>query len=305
MSGDSGGLRFRPIRRIYQQQSTVDQEPSCGLSWIPETTTAEGPVTIIHDTKIEEENAEGESSESSRNVMIQEEGFLGVPTNSSVSTSGSSETLIPTSPMSPSNLSTLTLIGSTGSGCDKNDDAPFESVAVTVSTTSTTIFHGKAPTAPLPERVIPKRPPRTIEQQMAAANSSTLTTTAAKLQSTATIISKSTTSVTLATTPAAVDNKSSTKPPSAPPPVIVEARKHSAASISTTIIVTTPSITAASSAKPTAISPPSLPFDRRPSVGYNVIPHAALCQHRYSLQLNDEVNASKVRRDEIVFPMNN
>lgn len=27
---------------------------------------------------------------------------------------------------------------------------------------------------------------------------------------------------------------------------------------------------------------------RRPSVGYNVIPHAALCQHRYSLQLNGE-----------------
>lgn len=29
-------------------------------------------------------------------------------------------------------------------------------------------------------------------------------------------------------------------------------------------------------------------YARRPSVGYNVIPHAALCQHRYSLQLNGE-----------------
>lgn len=293
MSGDSGGLRFRPIRRIYQQQSTVDQEP-VGLSWIPETMTTEGPITIIHDTKIEEENAEGDSSESSRNVTIQEEGFLGVPgSNSSVSASGSSETLIPTSPMSPSNLSAVTLVGSTGSGGDKNDDNTIES-----SSSTSPAFHGKAPTTPLPERIIPKRPPRTIEQQMAAANAAALTTTAKQQQlpTTITTASKSLTTTAM-TTSTTVDSKppSSAKASSAPPPpVIVDVRKHSTASISTTIIVTTPSMTA-TSAKPSAISPPSQPFDRRPSVGYNAIPHAALCQHRYSLQLNDEVNASKVR----------
>lgn len=32
----------------------------------------------------------------------------------------------------------------------------------------------------------------------------------------------------------------------------------------------------------------NLLMDRRPSAGANVIPQAALCQHRYSLQLNGD-----------------
>lgn len=252
MSGDSCGLRFRPSRRVYQQQSTVDQEP-IGLSWIPESTATEsGPVTIIHNADIEEEAGEVESA----TTTTQDEGLLGVPTKS-VSNSGSADTLIPTTPMSPSNLSSVTLVGSTGSGSggEKGDEA---------STSD------KAPTTVLPERVIPKRPPRTIEQQAAAlAAANTVTTTTAKITA---------------------------KPPTSAPPVIVDARKLSTSSnISTSIIVTTPSISSSSvMPKSSAISPPSVSFDRRPSVGYNVIPHAALCQHRYSLQLNDEMNASKV-----------
>ncbi|XP_035773427.1 ras-specific guanine nucleotide-releasing factor 2-like isoform X3 [Anopheles albimanus] len=56
----------------------------------------------------------------------------------------------------------------------------------------------------------------------------------------------------------------------------------------TTTTVTITSTTTATSAK--SISPPHLlPMDRRPSVGHNIaIPHAALCQHRHSLQLNGD-----------------
>lgn len=162
MSGDSGGLRFRPSRRIYQQQSTTDQEP-VGLSWIPESTASEmSPVTIIHGTDIEETNEE-------TNNVPQEEGFLGVPSKTSVSTSGSSDTLIPSAPTSPSNLSAVTLVGSTGSG-DKCDDTPTEQ--------ATSFQYGKAPSSPLPERIVPKRPPRTIEQQAATTD----TTTTSKIQ---------------------------------------------------------------------------------------------------------------------------
>lgn len=62
------------------------------------------------------------------------------------------------------------------------------------------------------------------------------------------------------------------------------------ATITTTSTIA--SITAPAIFTKTAISPPSIgiSFDRRPSAGYNsnVIPHAALCQHRHSLQLNGE-----------------
>ena len=162
MSGDSGGLRFRPTRRIYQQQSTTDQE-TVGLSWIPETTTTEmSPVTIIHGT-------EGEEMTEETSNVPQEEGYLGVPKKTSVSTSGSADTLVPSAPTSPSNLSAVTLVGSTGSG-EKCED---------IATSSPTNFqYGKAPSSPLPERVVPKRPPRTIEQQAASID----TTTVSKIQ---------------------------------------------------------------------------------------------------------------------------
>lgn len=183
MSGDSVGLRFRPSRRnLYQQQSTtglckekknrtkfkanrndiflmlhLDQETT--LTWIPETTTSEveasPEVTIVHGTEIEEHTVV------QKNVK-QEEGFLGVP--SSISASGSADTLVPSGPSSPSNISNVTLVGSTGSG-DKNDE------------TEPSFKYGKAPTSPLPERIIPKRPPRTIEQQSLTSESTTITIT--------------------------------------------------------------------------------------------------------------------------------
>lgn len=59
-------------------------------------------------------------------------------------------------PPSPSNLSSVTLVGSTGSGGqEKYDETPTEGAPQ--------FSYGRAPTSPLPERKVPKRPARTIE----------------------------------------------------------------------------------------------------------------------------------------------
>lgn len=151
MSGDSGGLRCRPVRRMHQQQSTIDQETTT-LTWIPETMATDAgnsTITIIHGTEMDVEvEQQGESSSAT-----QEGGYLGVP-GSTISASGSADTLTPSGPSSPSNLSAMTLVGSTGSA-EKVDATPTDS--------SSSFQYGKAPTSPLPERVVPKRPPRTIE----------------------------------------------------------------------------------------------------------------------------------------------
>jgi hypothetical protein len=129
------------------------------LTWIPETTTGDQievevnpEVTIVH-------GGDGDDiTEIIKNSTPQEVGYLGVPT--SISTSGSADTLVPSAPSSPSNVSNVTLVGSTGSG-ENRDETPTEP--------SLSFKYGKAPTSPLPERINPpKRPPRTIEQQQAA-----------------------------------------------------------------------------------------------------------------------------------------
>lgn len=229
MSGDSGGLRFRPSRRIYQQQSTIDQEP-VGLSWIPETTTVEmSPITIVHGTEIEEVIEE-------TNNNPQEEGYLGVPSKTSVSTSGSADTLIPSAPTSPSNLSSVTLVGSTGSG-EKCDDTPTDPP-------TSSFQYGKVPSSPLPERVIPKRPPRTIEQQAATTD----TPTVSKIQLPQLI----------KTEPKAVEVKTSIMKS---PPVNTST---STLNFTTSTVIATSVITAAITTQKTTISPPSIgvTFDR-------------------------------------------
>lgn len=226
MSGDSGGLRYRPARRIYQQQSTIDAEP-IGLSWIPETTTVEiNPVTIVHGADVEEVTEK-------LNHPPQDQGFLGVPSKQGVSTSGSADTLIPSAPSSPSNLSAITLVGSTGS-CEKCDEISTE--------TPSTFQYGKAPTSPLPERVVPKRPPRTIEQQAAVTD----TPTVSKIQ----LPQPAKTAV----EPKVVEVKPCTvKSPTA---------SSNLSLTSTTVITTT--MTSAVSTQKTSISPPSIgvTFDR-------------------------------------------
>jgi hypothetical protein len=228
MSGDSGGLRFRPSRRVYSQQSTTDQEP-VGLSWIPETTATENSITIIP--------SEADETVEETSVVPQEEGFLGVPSKSSVSTSGSADTLIPNTPTSPSNLSAVTLVGSTGSG-DKNDETPTEPPS----------SFQYAPSSPLPERVVPKRPPRTIEQQATTTNTPTM----AKVQAPQLIKPM--------TEPRAVEAKTSIIKPA---PVTTTAASTTRALSLTTTVITTSVLTTTTSVK-SMISPPSIgvTFDR-------------------------------------------
>lgn len=231
MSGDSGGLRFRPTRRIYQQQSTTDTEP-VGLSWIPETTATEmSPITIIHGTDVEETIEEVSS-------VPQEEGFLGVPSKSSVSASGSSDTLIPSAPTSPSNLSSVTLVGSMGSSGDKNEDTSTEPPS--------SFQYGKAPTSPLPERIVPKRPPRTIEQQAFT----TETTTISKIQ-----------------LPQPINTVTESKSVEVKPSIIKSAPikvSINTLNLTTSTVITTSMITAAITTQKATISPPSIgvTFDR-------------------------------------------
>lgn len=228
MSGDSGGLRFRPSRRIYSQQSTTDQEP-VGLSWIPETVGTEmSPITIIHGSEVEEIIEE-------QNDLPQEEGYLGVPAKACVSTSGSADTLIPSAPMSPSNLSSVTLVGSTGSG-EKCDDTPTEPPS--------SFQYGKVPASPLPERVVPKRPPRTIEQQAATIDTATVSKIQQPLPAKAIVEPKS------GETKLSIIKIAPVNP------------QTRALSLTTTVITT--SMTATVSTQKTTISPPSIgvTFDR-------------------------------------------
>ncbi|CAO1416546.1 unnamed protein product [Diamesa tonsa] len=279
-SGDSAGLRYRPppTRRMYQQQSTTDQEPT-PLSWIPEST---GPI-IVHGTETEEGTEE--TAELSNSVP-QDEGFLGVPI--SIVTSSSSDTLTGSinnshsAPTSPSNLSAKTLVGSTGA-IEKCDDT----TATTSTTTESTgpFQYGKAPTSPLPERVAPKRPPRTIEL---TATTNTVTDASQKTFSPPPILK---TSVFVEQQKVQTVEAQVNVTKSSPAKITITT------AITSTITTTTSVTTASAPSVPTrsTISPPSIgvTFDRRPSAGYNIIPHAALCQHRRSLQLNGEGGTSK------------
>lgn len=244
MSGGSDGLRFRPSRRMYSQQSTQDQE--LGLPWIAETVTTETTesaeveievnpeVTVIHTSEsIEEETIEV-------NHIPQEEGFLGVP--QSISQSGSADTLVASGPSSPSNLSNITLVGSTESGGDKADE-----------TDSTPFKYGTAPTTVLPERVIPKRPPRTIEQQAAIISSESITTLSKSQQ-----LPQTTTTI--------KSSISETRPSIikiASPPTVVSALTTNIVTITSSTLLTTTSACASTTTK-TSITAPSIgvSFDR-------------------------------------------
>jgi hypothetical protein len=231
---------------MYSQQSTQDQE--LGLPWIAETVTTETTesaeieievnpeVTVIHTSateSIEEETIEV------INHNPQEEGFLGVP--QSISQSGSADTLVPSAPTSPSNLSNVTLVGSTGSGGDKLDDI------------DTPFRYGIAPTSTLPERVIPKRPPRTIEQQAAIIASESIMTICKSQQ-----LPQTTTTI--------KSSISETRPSIikiASPPALVTALTTNIVTITSSTLLTTTSASASTTTK-TSITTPSIgvSFDR-------------------------------------------
>lgn len=198
-------------------------------------------------------------------------------------------------PSSPSNLSSVTLVGSTGSGGqEKTDDTP------TDNNNAPQFKYGRAPSSPLPERIRRSSFHRDtlkeedVEQPGGAAAAASTTSTSAPAMGT-----MSTMTTTQITHP--------------PPPLVmttpcVSNSGHGEGRMRGGSLKVDPQITINLS-KPTnaagggggqssqtlSISPPQVTLDRRPSVGANVIPQAALCQHRHSLQFNGDGGIYRVR----------
>ncbi|XP_052565795.1 ras-specific guanine nucleotide-releasing factor 2-like isoform X2 [Culex pipiens pallens] len=318
MSGDSAGLRFRGSRRGYASHQGSEQET---LSWIPEQA---GPVIIHgvhhHDTAVEEKQQQqqqqsppkvdgggggngggggGGSLQSKSQHQIhaqpQDDSYLAIP--KPMAGSSSSDTLTETAmsgPSSPSNLSSVTLVGSTGSGGqDKSEDQ---------TPTEGTFRYGKAPSGPLPERVNPKQ-----RKEPTPTICTTDMTQQQQQQQQQQQIKVPQTPPTVTTTPchspSSPGQQLAAKEQQQQPtvcqnghdgPKIVTQPYLLSTTTTTTVTITTTTTTTHTAASGTAvtksISPPHLlPMDRRPSVGHNIaIPHAALCQHRHSLQLNGD-----------------
>lgn len=276
LSCDSTGTRFRGSRRLFQQQSTQEE----GLSWIPESNGTHtmmqskilndknqdsiiSVISNIADSSSPTTNATTESSPDGKQSDAQKnEGFLSIP-KTTIATSCSTDTLTEntlSAPSSPSNLSSVTLVGSTGSGGlnDKFDE--------TTPTDSNTLFkYGKAPTSPLPERVNTRKSIKKDSNDNCNKNNGN---------------------------DDVADSPSHPKNLSIHPTVTMMVTSSAGANQE---VITDDNLTqnnTKTSPLKSAISPPStntmLGFDRRPSVGCNVIPHAALCQHRHSLQMNGE-----------------
>lgn len=230
----------------------------CGKRILNNQSTNEDSLSWIPETigstVINEPDQNGTTLEESNEkpANTQSENYLSIP--STIATSNSLDTLTESTlsgPSSPSNLSSVTLVGSTGSGGQDKTEA-------TSPNDDTKEFYGTAPTAPLPERK-PKPPPlKNIEPVKEGILTYSLPPT---VTTTHYVETQSTTTPTKKvngehqqshTTPTKFFNHSST----------LGLQPHGK-----TIM------------------------DRRPSAGANIIPHAALCQHRHSLQLNGDASS--------------
>lgn len=269
MSQDSTSLKPKG-KRILTNQSTEE-----GLSWIPEMC---GP-TIIKESEDCEIN-EPKSYEVTTTIEIttatsQSDHLLSIP-STTIATSSSLDTLTENTlsgPSSPSNLSSVTLVGSTGSGSLERTDSTTEqqtlelssttTATTTISTTNETKYkYGTAPTAPLPERVRPK-----------------LTTTKESDSSKNVIVTQSLPPT--VTTTHYVETGSTTVIPDSQPKLVDMDEPRPKSRSSSTV---------------SSLQPYKSLMDRRPSAGANIqIPHAALCQHRHSLQLNGDSGLPRVR----------
>lgn len=268
LSQDSTSLKPKG-KRILTNQSTEE-----GLSWIPEMC---GP-TIIKESD-DCDNNEPKSYEVTTTIEItkatsQTDNLLSIP-STTIATSNSLDTLTESGlsgPSSPSNLSSVTLVGSTGSGSFERTDSITTELSSTTATTSTTLISsatseskqykfGTAPTAPLPERIRPK-------------------VTAPKEFDSSKNLNSQSMPPTVTTTHYVETEGSTFTQESQQKPVDVDEPRPKSRSASTV----------------SSLQPHKTLLDRRPSAGANIqIPHAALCQHRHSLQLNGDSGLPRVR----------
>lgn len=265
LSQDSTSLKPKG-KRILTNQSTEE-----GLSWIPEMC---GP-TIIKESD-DCDNNEPKSYEVTTTIEItkatsQSDNLLSIP-STTIAASNSLDTLTENTlsgPSSPSNLSSVTLVGSTGSGSFERTDSTTTELSSTTATTTTATStseskqykFGTAPTAPLPERIRSKVTAPKDSDSSKNLNSQSLPPTV-------------TTTHYVETEGSTFTQESQQKPVDVDEP---RPKSRSSSTVST-------------------LQPHKTLLDRRPSAGANIqIPHAALCQHRHSLQLNGDSGLPRVR----------
>lgn len=178
-------------------------------------------------------------------------------------------------------MSSVTLVGSTGSGEKAEGKTPEDTPPATMATSdgsATQFKYGRAPSSPLPERI--RRPSFQKEASVTTAGQ-TLVTHPPPLVTTT--------------------------------PCLLSASNGGGGEASSRVrggsLKVDAQITINLSKPPTgsqslSLSPPHVGLDRRPSAGANVIPQAALCQHRHSLQLNGDgglFRVSKGREGAIII----
>lgn len=232
------------------------------LSWIPESVTV---ITEPNGSSCSNEDIS--SRRPSINTQNSTDNYLAIP-STSIATSNSLDTLTESTmsgPSSPSNLSAVTLVGSTGSGGPDKVEATMSSISLTDTTTdeSKEFKYGMAPKGPLPERRSSKVivPSRSASKDEPSRKDSIITYALPPTVTTTHYCSDTPTS----------SRKNLLDDPSVTMSSPLHSRQRA------------PSISA------TGLLPHAKHLmDRRPSAGANIIPHAALCQHRHSLQLNGD-----------------
>lgn len=261
MSGESTALKLKTAHRTLNEQFSIDD----GTTWITES---------IDESQAESKDKNGDikiQKKTTVEISVHQETPTtppahGFPTTI-ITTSSSVDTLngdsIPinllSGPSSPSNLSSVTLVGSTGSGKDNEHGKDNEGE-------SREFTYTKAPTSPLPER---KRKPTAQEDVN-------------KIESEP----KPETSTTQKTTESDTSSKSAKKSEtiSSKPKIISAVAKSLLKDdgSKSSSAHSTPSKTSSNVLQPMSY----LTMNRRPSAGTIGVPVAALTQHRRSLQLS-------------------
>lgn len=268
MSGDSTALKLKNLSglRNVNEQLIIDDSATWITESIDETQdeTKDTKVEIVSQNKTTVEISVHQETPTTPPAH----GFLSttiITTSSSVDTlNGESTGLnLLSGPSSPSNLSSITLVGSTGSGC-----APNENDKDNGNQDERKFVYSQAPTSPLPER---KRKPILQENNKNEIN---------KIES----IAETDTSKKVSECDDATKNVKIPETISFKPKIVSALTKTSAKDEG--------SRTASPYSTPTkssnVLQPMSyLTMNRRPSAGtIGTIPVAALTEHRRSLQLN-------------------
>lgn len=272
-SGDSSVLRFRPTpsRRIVKQQSSYDDN----LEWVTES--MDQPKE--NGSKEEKKSPPTVQTMASVEISVHQEtpatppstsGFL--PTSVSttiITTSCSADTLnsevntpnLLSGPSSPSNLSSVTLVGSTGSGT-----APNENRDLTSAQESQRLFkYSQVPSSPLPERKRKPPPPLPLN-----------TTGSSNKENKGMNIIASTSAQQTRTVEIVTETKPKTETVSSKPTIVSAITKSG--------FKETEKMKIGGNALLPNMS--YLSMNRRPSTGTIGVPVAALTQHRRSLQVN-------------------